>query len=157
MSTMSAITVAIAHPEETTRAACLRILGPEQGIQVIAEARSSLDALADAVRFNPRILLLDISMSKINGIALLPTLREKSPQTKVILLARRPSQARIMEALSHGAVGYLKGKDIKIFLSKAVRRVDAGEAWVPRKMVAKIVKHLVRLTAPRSTRKKRPR
>jgi len=145
---MQAITVMVAHPEKTSRDACLRILGPEEGIQVIAEARSSLDALADAVRFNPRILLLDLTLSKLNGIALLPTLREKSPQTRVILLARRPSQARIMEALSHGAVGYLRGKDIKIFLSKAVRRVDAGEAWVPRKMVARIIEHLCPLSVP---------
>lgn len=52
-----------------------------------------------------------------------------------------------MDALSHGAQGYLERKALRAFLPKAVRVVDAGEPWVPRKMVAKILARLARLTA----------
>jgi DNA-binding NarL/FixJ family response regulator len=49
-----------------------------------------------------------------------------------------------LAALSNGARGYLKEKAISSFLPKAVRQVEAGEAWVPRKMVGKIVDRLAR-------------
>jgi DNA-binding NarL/FixJ family response regulator len=62
----------------------------------------------------------------------------------MILLTRRSSEAPILEVLCLGARGYLKETDISAFLPKAVRQVEAGEAWVPRKMVAKIVDRLAR-------------
>lgn len=147
---MPAITVGIAHPEKRIRAACLRLLKREEGIQVVGEAKNGLEALTAAVKLNPRILLLDLNLSTGKEIFLLFALREKSPRTQVILLTRQASEARIMQALSHGALGYFEEKDIKTLLPKAVRRVDAGEAWVPRKMVARIIDRLTRLTAERS-------
>jgi DNA-binding NarL/FixJ family response regulator len=143
---MPSISVVIADREKARRAACLRFLQPEKRIQVVAEARSSMEAIAAAVRFKPCILLLDLSLSREKGVALLPALRQKSPRTKVILLIGRASEARILEALSHGAQGYLEKKVLRAFLPKAVRVVDAGEAWVPRKMVPKIIDRLARLT-----------
>jgi hypothetical protein len=59
----------------------------------------------------------------------------KSPQTKVILLTDGASDARTLEALSHGARLPRQGL-LTTFPARAVRVVDAGVAWVPRKMVA---------------------
>jgi len=78
---------------------------------------------------------------------LVRALRQKSPRTKIILLTRRARENQILEALSHGALGYLKEKAINGFLVKAVRKVDAGEAWVPRKVVARIIECLASRTA----------
>lgn len=143
---MPPITVVIADREKASRAACLRLLRPEKGIRVVGEARSGLEAIA-AVKLRPRILLLDVHMAAGNGVALLRILRQKSPRTKVILLTRRASQARILDVLAHGAWGYLDKKAFRTFLPKAVRLVEAGQAWVPRKMVAKILDRLAHLTA----------
>ena len=143
---MPPITVVIADREKASRAACLRLLRPEKGIRVVGEARSGLEAIA-VTRLMPRILLLDVNMAAGNGVALLRILRQKSPRTKVILLTRRASEARILDVLSHGARGYLEKKVLRTFLPKAVRLVDAGQAWVPRKMVAKILDRLAHLTA----------
>ena len=56
------------------------------------------------------------------------------------------SEARTLEALAHGARGYLDKALLTTFLARAVRVVDAGEAWVPRKMVARIMDRLAGLT-----------
>jgi DNA-binding NarL/FixJ family response regulator len=141
------ITVVIAAPDRAQRAACLRLLAPEKGIRVLGQARSGLEVLASA-RLKPRVLLLDLDLSRGGGSALLPALRRKSPGTKVILVAGRASAARILEALCHGARGYLDQKVLRTFLPKAVRTVDAGQAWVPRTMVPRIVERLARLAAP---------
>ena len=143
---MEPITVAIVHPEKASREACLRFLEPEKRIRVVAEARNSLEAIAVTTRGKPRVLLLDLDSFSANGSALLPVLRQKSPHTKVILLTRNTPKSRILEGLSHGASGFLERKALCTFLPKAVRAIDAGEAWVPRKMVAQLVDRLVGLT-----------
>lgn len=142
---MPPITVVIADPDRARRATCLRLLQGAKGIRVVGEARNGLEAIA-AARRRPRILFLDLNLSRSNGVSLLPVFRQKSPQTRAILLVGRVSEAHLLDALSHGARGYLENKALHTFLVKAVRTVDAGEAWVPRKMVAKIMEHLVQLT-----------
>lgn len=143
---MAPITVFLADRKRTRRAACLRLLRPEKGVQVVGEARSGLEALA-AARRRPRLLLLDWALATGGEFALLRILRKQSPKTKVLLLTRPTSQARLLDALAHGARGYLDARALRRFLPKAVRLVDAGEAWVPRKMVAKILDRLPRLPA----------
>lgn len=142
---MPSVTVVIAHRKKASRARCLRLLRHEQGIRVVGEARTLIEVIAAAKR-KPRILLLDLSLSKGDGVELLPILRQDSPRTRVILLTDRTSEARILDALSQGVRGYLEKKFLRTFLPKAVRLVDAGGAWVPRKLVAKILNRLVRLT-----------
>ncbi len=147
MKVMSPVTVLIADDKEARRDFCLSLLQHEKGIQVLGEAQTDLEAVAATVKLKPRILLLSFNLLKGNDGALLLTLRQKSPQTKILLLTRLVPEARILKALSHGARGYLEEKVLSTFLPKAVRCVDAGEAWVPRKMVAKIIDRLALLTA----------
>jgi len=150
---MPPITLVIADQEKARRIACVRLLQPEKGIRVTGEARNGLEAIAATAKLKPRVLLLNLSLLKGKEISLLPVLRQKSPRTKVILLTRRAPESRILEALSHGAMGYLEENVLNAFLPKAVRIVDAGEAWIPRKMVAKIIDRLARLTARQEGRK----
>lgn len=151
---MSQISVVIAARERASRTACVRILQPEKNIGVVAEASSSLEAVIAVATLIPRILLLDVGLSRRNGVALIPVLRQRSPRSKVILLVQRSSEAQILAALSRGAQGYLEMRVLPAFLAKAVRAVDAGEAWVPRKMVAKVVDRLARLTSQEATRRR---
>lgn len=143
---MGPLTVVVAHRENASRKQCTRLLRPEKRIRVVAEARSGLEAVAITARLRPRILLLDLNLAWINGFGLLPVLRQKSPETRVVLVTSRASDSRILEALSHGALGYLEKRALPTFLAKAVLAVDAGEAWVPRKMVARLVDRLAHLT-----------
>ena len=142
----SPITVLIAERQRADRAACLRLLETERGIRVVGEARSGLETIASTGRLRPRILLLDLALARAEASPLIPALRQKSPQTKVILLTDGASEARTLEALAHGARGYLDRSVLAMFLARAVRVVDAGEAWVPRKMVARIMDRLARMT-----------
>ena len=142
----SQITVVIAERQPADRAACLQLLEAESGIRVVGEATSGLEAISSTGSFRPRILLLDLALARAQRIPLIPALRQKSPQTKVILLTDGASDARTLEALAHGARGYLDKALLATFLARAVRVVDAGEAWIPRKMVAQIMDRLAGLT-----------
>lgn len=144
---MIPVTVVIAA-ETRDRALCRRLLHPEEGITVAAETRAGLEVLPTVARLRPRVLLLDFKQPRLDVLAALPGIRLQSPRTKVILLtARRTSAALILEGLKRGARGYMDRAAARTFLPKAVRAVDAGEAWVPRRMVARILDKLVRLAS----------
>jgi DNA-binding NarL/FixJ family response regulator len=148
---MPPITVVIAGHRKALRATCLCLLEPIKGIRVVGQARSGLGAIA-AVKLKPRILLLDLTLARGMVASLLPLIRQKSPHTRVILLAVGTSEALILEALAHGAPGYLEEESLCAFLEKAVRVVAAGEAWVPRWMVTEIVDRLRRRAEPEDSR-----
>ena len=139
---MPAISVVLGDREKRGRALSLNILQPEKGIAVVGVARNGLEAIAATARLKPRVLLLNLNLFKGKKSNFLRALRQESPRSKIVLLTRRASQAAMLEALSQGVRGYLKEAAIISFLPKAVRRVDAGEAWVPRKMVSKIIDRL---------------
>jgi DNA-binding NarL/FixJ family response regulator len=139
------ITVVIADHDRRTRAACADLLEPVKGIAVVGKARSAREAVR-AVRLKPRILLLDLALSGSRRHALVPVIRRQSPGTKVILLTERASERRILDALAQGAPGYLDKRSVQALLPKAVRVVAAGEAWVPRRMISKIVDRLATLS-----------
>ena len=141
------ITVVIAAHEKSRRAAYLHLLQAEKGIQVVGEAKNRLEVIAVSARLKPDILLIESDLSKKNGISLLPALRRISPETKAILLTRDGAETRLLRALSLGARGYIKEALVNTFLVKAVRLVSAGEVWVPRGMIVKIVSYLAYLTA----------
>jgi len=143
---MSSITVLIADDQQKNRMTCLALLRHEKKIHVVGEARNGLEVIIGVAKLKPHILLLNFNLLKRKGIPLLQTLRLRSPKTKVILLIRRAREATLLKALSYGVRGYLRESLLTTFLPKMVHDVNNGEAWVPRKMVSKILDHLTNLT-----------
>ena len=145
---MPPISVVIADRGKSGRATCRNLLQPEKGIRVVGEATSGVGAVSAAARLKPSILLLDLALFNGDGPSLLPVIRRRSPSTRVLLLTRRTPEAPTLDALAHGARGYLEKGSLQTYLARAVRAVNAGEAWVPRKMVALLLARLARLTEP---------
>ncbi len=110
-------------------------------------SRSNVTAVEDRVarvrRLKPRVLFANIKQAIEDDYALLESLRRECPQTLVVLLTDDPDhqEDQVMQALASGARGYLdiKSDTFNVNLSKAVHVVDRGEAWVPRKMLGKIM------------------
>jgi DNA-binding NarL/FixJ family response regulator len=94
------------------------------------------------------VLLLDVTRGRRAALLALSRLRRRSPSTRVILLAAgRPSDELLLKALERGARGCVAGRSIPRLLAKAVRAVDAGEAWLPRGMASQIRDRVVSLAA----------
>jgi len=157
---MQIITVAIADEDAERRAKFENSLQGEEGIMVLKNAttsegemtidrrlntRTSISAIDNVVarirRLNPRILLANLKQCTDADCAMLVSLRRECPETLVVLLADESVQQedRVMQALASGARGYLSPEADSRYLSKAVHVIDRGEAWVPRKMLGKIM------------------
>jgi DNA-binding NarL/FixJ family response regulator len=142
---MSPIDVVIGERSRAGRTACRSLLGAEEDIRIVAEAGTGLAAVSAVARLQPHVLLLDTDLVS-NAASLLPLIRRESPRTRVLLLTDQAPNGNTLDTLSHGARGYLDKAELTAHLPRAVRAVAAGQAWVPRGMVASIMDRLVRLT-----------
>jgi DNA-binding NarL/FixJ family response regulator len=145
---MAPISVVITDRRKACRTTCRSLLAPEKGIRVVAEARTGLEAVRTVSRLKPTVLVLDGGLSAGNAMPLLPLILRKSPRTRVLLLTDGAPGARnrTLDGLSYGARGYLEKSTVRQYLPHAVRVLAEGQAWVPRKMVARIMDRLAAMT-----------
>jgi len=139
---MADVTVVIAaESHQRVRA----LLDGEAGIVVAGEARSLAHAFVLVARIRPAVLLLDFGRGRRDALAALRAIRSQSSRTRIILLTTRGTpESSILEAMRQGAGGFLGEAAVGGFLARAVRAVHAGEAWVPRRLGAQILRRLIR-------------
>ena len=131
------IRVVIADDHMLLREMLCQILRQEKSIEVVGEAGNGLQAIDVISDLKPDIVLLDIIMPEMDGIKVLPAIREKSPKTKALMLTFAKDEAMILKALKAGAKGYVS-KDVGISdLIKAIQAVHQGELWVERRLMAR--------------------
>ncbi|HEU5249577.1 MAG TPA: response regulator [Thermoanaerobaculia bacterium] len=144
---MPVVNILIADRDRATRNAATRVIHSLRGMRIVGVAQTGLEAVSATARLKPRVVLLDLKLSSEFGASLISVLRRKSARTRVILLVGRAPQAKILEALSHGALGCVSKKDIERFLPEALEAVSSGEAWMSRKLIPKIMDRLAAFTA----------
>jgi DNA-binding NarL/FixJ family response regulator len=140
---MRRITVVVADTEPAGRSACESLLRHEKDILIVAHAGHRDDAVTMAVALQPRILLCTRRLAAATHYSLFENLRQKCPSTLGILwMDSSVEESELITALAKGAVG-LVDCDLWHELPHAIRRIDHGEAWVPRRMLALICERVV--------------
>jgi DNA-binding NarL/FixJ family response regulator len=100
---------------------------------VIGEASDGLDAIEQAKELQPDLILLDLSLPKLNGMEAGRRIRKLCPHSKIIFLSQDPSPEIVQGALRLGAVGYLLKSDANE-LSFAVDAILQGKVFVSRRV-----------------------
>lgn len=140
----SLIRIVIAEDDPVLRELFREQLSLVPDFAVVGEACSGREAIAAVGRLDPDILTLDIDLPEIDGLEVLPVVRWCGPRTKVIILSSHDEETTIMKALKLGAGGYIvKGDGTN--LEKAIRAVQRGEVWARRRVLARVLDHLVDL------------
>ena len=106
------------------------ILKADPSMQLIGEAQSGDEALRLVTSLEPHVVVMDISMSGMNGIECTRLLAESSPKTKVIILSMHRDPVYVRESLRVGAKGYLLKEDTDENLLSAIRNVAMGNAFL---------------------------
>ena len=131
------IKVLIADDHRLFREGLRSLLHEEKSIQIVGETVNGPQTISITSDLKPDIVLLDITMPEMNGIEVIPHIREKSPKTKPLMLTASVDEDTIFRALTAGAKGYIS-KDASVSdLIKAIQAVHRGELWVERKLVSK--------------------
>lgn len=118
-------------------------------IEVVGETGSAEEALEMAPRLRPDVVLLDIDLPGLNGIEAVRELAPRLPGTRIVMLTVSTERRDLLDAVRHGAAGYLT-KDLSgEALLRAVRGLRRGDLPMSRVHAALVVDHLAR-TATRS-------
>ncbi len=112
-------------------------------IAVVAEASTAEEALEQARSAQPDVLLVDIDLPGMDGLRLVRELSARLPETAIVMLTVSTSERDVLDAMRHGARGYLTKDLSPEALLRTVRGVHAGELAMPRRMAARLVSRLV--------------
>ena len=135
----SPIRVMIVDDHAILREGLCLLLKSNPCITVVAQAEDRKGALTLAIQEKPDIILLDLQLEDDNSLDFLPELLAAAPQSKVIVLTGTTDLQMHREAISLGALGLvLKDRASKILL-KAIERVNEGEVWIERSMMANVL------------------
>ena len=140
---MSKISILIAEDHAVVRAGVAALLETEDDLSVVALARNGEEAIREAKRLRPRIVLSDLVMPKASGVAVAEALSRELPDTRVIILTSFAASEGIAHALHAGAAGALMKTDDEQTLIQTIRRVAAGE-----QVISDEIKKLIQTDPP---------
>lgn len=138
----SATRILIADDHPLFRDGLRRLLQAEPGFDVVGEASDGDELLALIRKAKPDILLLDLSMPRRDGMAVLRELAAAKIPVRTLLLTAAIDQAQIVQALRLGAYGVILKESTTQRLFDSIRCVMAGQYWVGRESVSDLVRAL---------------
>ncbi|MEI6209437.1 MAG: response regulator transcription factor [Desulfuromonadales bacterium] len=124
------IKIIIADDHEVVREGLKLILQTDKRISIVGEARNGREAIAQAEALLPDLLLMDISMSEMNGVEATRILHSSLPSIKVIILSMHITSEFILRAMQAGARAYVIKDSAGIEIHKAIRAVMNGRKFI---------------------------
>ena len=119
------------------------ILQKQTGMEMVGAARDGLAAIEKAAELRPDIVLMDITMPRLNGIEATRRIVADRPETGVIMLSMHADRRYVVQSLRAGARGYLLKDSASDELLKAIERVSAGDIFLSSAMSGQIVKDYI--------------
>ncbi len=142
MVTGSAIRVLIVDDHAVVREGLRTFLELQDGIEVVGEAGDGAAALEQAAALSPDVILMDLVMPRLDGVAAMRALRERSSPSRVIVLTSFLDDDRLMPALQAGAAGYLLKNVEPSELARAVRTAGSDRAMIDPTVAGRLLRTL---------------
>ncbi len=144
------IRVLIADDQALVRGGFRLILQTQKDLDVVGEAEDGEDALAQARRLRPDVVLMDIRMPKLDGLEATRRLQSGDGESRVLVLTTLDSDEYVYQAMKAGASGFLL-KDVRPEqLADAVRVVASGDALLSPAITRRLIEDFVRRPPPGS-------
>jgi len=124
-------------------------LALQDGLEIVGEASDGNEAIEQAQRLEPDVILMDLVMPGLDGIGAMRQLRVRSPTSRVIVLTSFLEDERVLPAIQAGAAGYLLKNVEPAELARAIRAAHAGEAIIDPTAAARLVHAIADDARPR--------
>jgi DNA-binding NarL/FixJ family response regulator len=142
------IRVLIADDQQLLRAGFRVILQAEDGIDVVGEAADGVEAVAQVRSLRPDVVLMDIRMPKLDGLAATEHLMKLPDPPRVVMLTTFDENEHVVRALRAGAYGFLLKDAPTSRLIAAVRAAAGGDALIEPSITRRLVERFVGLATP---------
>ena len=124
------IRILIADDHLIVRTGLAALLGTEKDLEVVGQAKNGIEAVREAVRIKPDVVIMDLMMPKMDGVAATAEIAAKVPETRVILLTTFGTSDGIAHALAAGAKGAILKNADNTELARAIRKVAKGGEFI---------------------------
>ncbi|HKW21063.1 MAG TPA: response regulator transcription factor [Ktedonobacterales bacterium] len=124
------IRVLLADDHTILRAGLKMMLSVQPDIEIVGEASDGRQAIAEAQRVQPDVILMDITMPELNGIEATRQVKKLLPETRVLVLTMHENEEYLFQVLRAGASGYILKEAADTELISAIRSVYAGRFYL---------------------------
>jgi DNA-binding NarL/FixJ family response regulator len=132
----------IVDDHELARESLQNMLSDEPDIEIVGEAANGRQALLLCSRLKPDLILMDVRMPEMDGLAATKEVKQRYPQTSVMMLTMHENPDYLFEALKVGAAGYVLKDAPQEEIIEAVRRVRNGESPMDSALAARLLRRL---------------
>ena len=140
-SAREGITVLIADDHPMVREGLCSMLDAE-GIEIVGEAVNGAEAVEKAQQLNPDVVLMDVRMPDMDGLAATEIVKQGSPETSVIVITSYESKDYLRRALEAGASGYILKGMSRDRLIEAIRLVRSGGSLIDARLLSDLLKEM---------------
>lgn len=148
---MSRIRVVLVDDQALFREALQILLSVQTDIQIVGEAGNGSEAIDVVMQTNPDVILMDLLMPVLDGVAATREIRTREPGARIIALTTFDDDEYVFEALRAGAVGYLLKDVTGQQLVEAIQGAARGESFLQPSIAAKVVAEFARQALPPKT------
>jgi two-component system, NarL family, response regulator LiaR len=131
--------VLVADDHAVVREGLRTFLELQEGIEVAGEATDGREAVDEAERLQPDVVLMDLVMPRLDGVEAMRELRRRVPGARVVMLTSFLEDERLLPALRAGAAGYLLKNVEPRELARSIRLAAAGETLIDPAVAARLV------------------
>jgi DNA-binding NarL/FixJ family response regulator len=142
------IRVLVADDQSMVRAGFRLLLAREPDVDVIAEAGNGIEAVQQAARFKPTVVLMDIRMPQLDGLEATRRIIAADPGARILILTTFDLDEYVYDALEAGASGFVLKDDPPEQLIAALRTVAAGDALLSPAVTKRVIRQFGRQRRP---------
>jgi two-component system response regulator DevR len=135
----------VVDDHEVVRQGLVALLDRREGFQVVAEAGTVAEAVAQAHRYAPDIVVMDVRLPDGSGIEACREIRADLPATRVVMLTSFPDEEAVLSAIVAGAAGYLLKQVRARDLVAALEAVGRGESLLDPAVTEKVLERVRRI------------
>jgi DNA-binding NarL/FixJ family response regulator len=138
------IKVLLADDHAVVRDGLKMVLQSQPDMEVVGEAGDGQEAIQQAVQIAPDVALMDIAMPVLNGIEATLQIRDRCPDTEILILSVHSNAEHVFRALQAGALGYLLKESAGAEVINAVRSVHGGRRYLSGKIADTVIQDYIR-------------
>jgi DNA-binding NarL/FixJ family response regulator len=140
-TTPNPIRILLADDHPLLRDGVAGLVADQPDMELVAEASTGLEAIAQFRKYRPDVTLLDLQMPELGGIDAIKTIRNEFPEARIIMLTTYKGDAQVLGALRSGARAYLLKSTLRRELLDAIRAVHKGQKRIPPDVAAQLAEH----------------
>lgn len=148
--------ILLAEDHKTVREGIKLLVNAQPDMEVIGEADDGETAIAEVQRLDPDLIIMDVSMPRLNGLKATKKLRSMGSDVKILTLSRHTDDGYLQQLLAAGANGYVLKQSAPNHLIAAIREIAQGNAYLDPELTKKVIGGIVGKAATMRGENKQP-